>query len=149
MIRRQLLPLAALAAAGCYTYTPAPSADIPPGREIRASLTDAGSVQLGSLIGPRAAAIEGRFAARTDTTITVSVSQVTRFDGSEETWRGERVIVPRSAFAAVQRRQFSRARTAGLTGTLLAAAVLAVRSFGSEEGIPGGGTGNPGPGTGQ
>ena len=135
--------------AGCYTYADTAPAAVPVGTAVRVALSDSGSLQLAPLVGPRAAALEGRFAARTDTAFTVAVRQLTRFDGSDEGLRGERVRIPAAATTGLQRRSLSRGRTAGLTAGVVAVAALAIRAFqGSEDVTRGTGRG-PGGGAGQ
>ena len=142
---RIFVPLFSLALAGCYTYAGTPAADVPVGREVRVALTDSGSAAVAELVGPRAATLEGRFVARAPDAFTMNVAEVTRFDGSSEGWRGERVTLPQPTVKWVQRRSFARGRTAGLTAGLLAVAFVTVRAFqGSEDISRGGGRGGGG-----
>ena len=145
----KLLPLLPLVLTGCYTYANSSVGDVPVGREVRVALTDSGSLRLAALVGPRASALEGRLAARADTAATLAVHQVTRFDGTSESWNGERVALPAAALRTVQRRTLSRGRTIGLAAGLVGTALLAVRAFQGSENLERGGGLGGGAGTGQ
>ena len=146
---RKLTPLLSLALAGCYTYAAAPATEIPVGRDVRLALTDSGSAAMAALVGPRAATLEGRFVGQAPDALTMTVAEVTRFDGSAEGWRGERVTFPAPTVKWVQSRTFARNRTLGLTAGIVGAALLAVRAFGGGEDVTGGGGRGGGGGAGQ
>ena len=129
---------------GCYTYTPVASvasAGLPEGTPAQVELTDLGAATLAGAIGPRGRAIEGVVRQVTDSTVTLSATTVRRRDGSEESWNGEAVAVPRTLIAGVGRRTLSPGRTAGALAAVAVAVALLVRSFGG--GSNGGSTGGP------
>src|SRR5688572_28607975 len=119
--------LAAIALAGCYAHVPCGSAPAV-GRAVRAELTDAGSVAVASIVGPRVAAIDGRVVAQDDSTVALAVTSTRRRNGVEDPWNGERVVVRRAFVSAVQERVFSRRRTAvaALVAAAAGAAVYAL-----------------------
>jgi hypothetical protein len=117
---------AALAAAalgfntGCYSYVAVPASQETSGRELRIKLADASAADLARYLGPRAASLEGKLVERSDTSVTVSVTNVTRVNGVEETWPGDAVLLPRAAIASLETQRISKTRS------ILTAAVIAV-----------------------
>ena len=138
--------LAAGLLCSCYTYrnTPVESAALL--APVRVELTDSGSQELTSQVGPRSVMLEGVLAARSDTDLTFDVSALTRTNGVEETWHGEHVKVPFSSVSRIQRRKFSPLNTGLFIAGLVAGGFLV--KLGADDGnivrVPGGG-----PGTGQ
>ena len=115
--------------AGCYTYAPLGTRTPEPNIEVRAQLTDEGTEQLGRLLGPNPVAVEGRVVGSTDQDLTLAVRAVTQRGGVENYWQGERVTLPRSGIATMQRRELSRRRSYLLAGGALAALVAAFIAF--------------------
>src|SRR6476661_9368442 len=99
--------LGALLLCGCYTYRNESVGDAALLTPIRVELTDEGSQEITKQVGPRGMMLEGVLAARTDSDLVFDVSALTRTNGAEETWHGERVTVPASSVSRIQRRQFS------------------------------------------
>lgn len=148
-MRRAAIAMLLLLTSGCYAYTTVPPTDLTPGggRELRLTLTDAGSAELWRVLGPRAEAVDGRVTARDSSAFSVAVAQVVRSSGTEERWSGELIRVPQPAVARVQSRRFSTARTMLVAGglaviTYAVARIVDTRSdIGSTGGRPGtGGT---------
>src|SRR4051812_5589894 len=129
----------------CYGYYPVTPPG-PVGRQVEVTLTDSGAVVLARQIGPFAEAVSGRVAADSANNVIVSMSGVRQRDGSETSWKGERVSIPLPLVSRVSERRFSRARTL-LFGGAAAVALIAVRSalggsgFGSSGSGQSGGTG--------
>lgn len=151
-IRRSRLGTCALATAtllstACHTYTPVTGQGIEPGGVVRVRLTDRGAVDVTSSVGPYARAIEGRVSSVTDSTVVLSVIELTRANGQEETWRGESVAVPRSGVAEMATPKVSRSRSWLLAGGLLAgAAALGAVIGGTDGGVSKGSGGSSGGG---
>src|SRR5689334_21879974 len=99
---RVALMSAALSA--CYRYTPIDSPTPGTGTTVRVRLTDEGAVKLGPLVGNRIEYVDGTVVAAADTALTVSVTGTVDRTGTEVTWRGERVTLPRPAIAGFERR---------------------------------------------
>jgi hypothetical protein len=142
-IRAGIAPVLCLMSA-CVSYvtTSAPSQ----GDRVRIRLTDAGSVQLSSMIGARAESISGSIVEKQDTAWVLSVNQVERRSGSFEPWKGERVVIPTNAGLPPEKKKLSVVRTSFLIGGIVAGlgAILAAGGFealtgGSGGGGPGGG----------
>ena len=115
---------------GCYTYTPINPTAAPAGQRSRVQLTEAGSFAIAQYIGPYGNALDGRITQRDDSGLVMSVTQVTRRSGVEESWRGEPVRVPNSAVAAVSIPKFSRSRSALMAGGIVATALVLAASLG-------------------
>jgi hypothetical protein len=110
--------------AGCYSYAPVATAEAPPGKEIRVTLSEQGAAELARFLGPRAASLEGRVVTRSDSGVTLSVTTITRANGVEETWPGDQVAIPRAAVAAAQARRVARTRSLLLTAAIIAGGIL-------------------------
>lgn len=137
--------VAAVLLCSCYTYrnTPVESATLL--APVRVELTDSGSQELTKQVGPRSVMLEGVLAARSDSDLTFGVTALTRTNGVEETWHGERVTVAVSSVSRMQRRKFSAMNTGLFIAGLVAGGFLV--KLGADDGnvvrIPGGG---PAPG---
>jgi len=130
----------------CYGYYPTAGAQ-PSGREVQLTLTDSGAVVLAAQIGPAAEAISGHVQTDSANRFVLAVSDVRQRDGNEVSWKGERIVVPRSLIARVEERRFSRGRTGLFSGAVAVALVSLRQAFhgtgGSSpgSGLPGGGVG--------
>ena len=141
---RSSLAAAALAVnVGCYSYVPVDGTSLAAGKELRVNLSDSGSAALAPYTGPLTGAIDGRITEVNDSTLVVSVAQLTRRNGVEETWRGETVRVPRTGVASVERHQLARGRSALLVGGIAAAAAVIALSLGGGDLLGGRGSGGP------
>jgi hypothetical protein len=134
----RIAPLGVLLLCGCYVNVPlATSPD--PGTRVHVQLTDAGSVDLARYLGPNVIAVDGRLLDGTDSSISVSVNQVSMRSGDEQFWKGETVNLPRRAIAFIQRKKLSPWRSGLIAGAFVAGIAL----------ISGGGGGNTGGGGGS
>jgi hypothetical protein len=118
--RRYRVAMAAVVVAmlnACYDYLPPPSGTPIVGTAVRAALTDAGSVQLATAIGPRVASLDGQVERADGDSLVLNVTSMTLANGTENAWGGERVAIPSSLISSLRERQLNRPRT------LLAAAV--------------------------
>lgn len=136
-MRRSAIAVLLMLTTGCYTYTTVPSTELAPERELRLTLTDAGSAELWRVLGPRAEAVHGHVTARDSSAFSVAVAQVVRSSGVEERWAGELVRLPQPAVARVQTRRFSTTRTLMMAGGLAAITFAVTRLFDSSEDITG------------
>jgi len=114
----------------CHGYAASSPATVPTNAPVRVQLTDRATVDLAGALGPSVHLVRGRLTERGDSTLTLHVSSVTRYDGTEESWRGEPVRVPLAAVARLEREQLSRARSGLLVGGVAAALALAAAVFG-------------------
>ncbi len=134
----------ALLLCGCYTYRNAAVSDAAMMAPVRVELTEEGSQELTRQVGPRGSMLEGVLAARSDSGLVFDVSALTRTNGVEETWHGERVSVLSSSISRIQLRKFSVINTglfvAGIVagGYLLRTAAGAGNVIGKPAGPPSG-----------
>ncbi len=141
----RLLPLAALGMlAGCYFYEPLRTVEPQVGTRVAAELTGHGSDTLARYVGPQVTTLRGYVVSAESTNVMLSVMSVTDRRGQEQSWRGERVRVPRLAIQDFQQRRFSLGRTLLLSALLAGGSVVAWEMF--QQGSRGGSL--PGPGGG-
>jgi hypothetical protein len=146
-LRRRVLAALLVASVGCRAYTQVASDGIGSGRLVRVRLTDTGSVQMAPRIGPRGTALEGTLVVSDDSSLTLVTRAITRANGDDERWPGERVQVRRSAVAGVDMVKTSVRRTALLTAAVLTGLALLRATIG-DGGSVSGGRGGPGSGSG-
>jgi hypothetical protein len=144
---RRLAPIACVLASGCYIATTTPPAGVATGQQVHLELNDEGTRQLTGVLGPRTLSLDGRVTARTDTSLDVAVTDITRIGGGEETWHGASITVPTRALGRTQARRFAAVQTVLVAGLGVATLFFAARALkGSEDlgsGTRGGGQ-NPG-----
>jgi hypothetical protein len=137
----------ALLLCGCYTYSNEAVSDATLMAPVRVELTEQGSQQITSQVGPRGSMLEGVVAAKSDSALVFAVSALTRFNGVEETWHGEHVTVPTFSVAKLQQRRFSALNTGLFVAGLVTAGFL-VKTV-SDPGNVGRSSGGPPSGPGQ
>ena len=134
-----LAAVAGLIGSGCFGYYQPSTADLE-GRRVQLSLNDAGSALLAPQLGPSVADVEGILAEDSAGVLALSVLGITRRDGQENSWRGERVPIPRAVVTSVTERRFSRARTVLFVAGSAIGIYATKRAFGGA-----GGSNAPGP----
>jgi len=134
---------------GCYTFKPLQTSVPATGNRMAVVLNDRGRFTLGDRLGSAVDRVEGLLVEVDSMGVTLEVYRTTDLRGTDATWTGERVRVPKDAITGYQERQFSRRRTYLLVGTLvgaIAATMLAVKfdlfSGFTREDPDGGATGN-------
>jgi hypothetical protein len=127
----------AAGASGCYRLTPIEGPTPAPGREVRLSLSDEGSVRLAPLIGPRISAIDGRAMESSDTALVVAVEAVVARGGRSMPWSQERLSVPRSAVSAIRTRTLDRKKSWIVAGLSVVGALALGDVFGLGTGFDG------------
>lgn len=132
-------------ATGCYTYVPRWEGMPLEGTFVAARLSDRGRAELANRIGPGARQITGRVTSVSDTSLALSVSEVTYIPASVTRWNGELVIIPRDVVSGIQERKLSKSRSWLAVGAAAAAVVfistIAISGFGSDppsDKLPGG-----------
>lgn len=133
--------VASASAAACYDYSASADPVARPASELRFTLTDLGSAELASQIGPRVESVDGRVHRATADTVVLAVTHTVARDGRETDWRGEPVTIATRQVATVRARRLSPTRTAIAAAVGVGAAVgvlLASRGSSSSGGI-----GNP------
>jgi hypothetical protein len=140
---KNLLVLAAFPLLGaCYEYSPFTPTSDTLGKPIRAELTDGGTAHAVAFVGPGADYIDGNLASLTDSTVTISVTDLGRQNGSEESWKGEPVTLAKADVSSMSLRKSSASRSAALTALVVGGAALVARAVKGSEGtiktVPGG-----------
>src|ERR1700694_5632224 len=121
--RRTIGVLTVATMGACYTSHPLESFPPAVGNDLVAMLTDTGSAQMASVVGPRVTGLSGRYLGQSGDTLLLSVKTVIKQDGNEEFWKGEQVGVPRSTVSSLSRREFSSAKSGAIVAALVAALV--------------------------
>ncbi|HXT15100.1 MAG TPA: hypothetical protein VN706_05690 [Gemmatimonadaceae bacterium] len=120
---------------GCYGYESAPRTAVRPGQSVRVTLTPAGAAALAGSIGPGATSLDGRIVRRTDTELTLALTQVARGpDQPEEFLQNEPLTMSFANGETFAVRGLDKTRTA-LTVGGIAALVIAGKAFISQPGI--------------
>ena len=120
-------------------------ADAPLMTPVRVELTEAGSQEITRQVGPLGSMLEGVITVKSESTLVFGVTTLTRTNGVEETWHGERVTVPPSYVSRIQLRKFSRLNTALFIAGLVAGGLL-VKTAADADNIIRSPGGPPGPG---
>jgi hypothetical protein len=131
---------------GCYVYEPVTTASPPTGRAVRLTLTDAGTANLASELGPSVEAVGGKLIGDTSDAYVLALSDSRKRNGVEIDWRGEQVSISKSLIATIQQREFSRARTTFVAAGLIAALFVARQTLWGPGGVFGSAPPGPGPG---
>jgi hypothetical protein len=136
--------------AGCYAYFPKTPAEVTPNTIVAANISDVGRVAIGERVGTEVSAIEGLVVARSDTALSLMVSEVRFLNGLSNHWQGQEVSLRPIDVKSLSQRTFSRSRTVimlgGVTASVLAA-VLGLNFLGvlSGDSPPDKGGGSPPP----
>lgn len=124
----------------CHTYSPMQDVAPVAGRAVALELNDRGRVLVGGQLGESVMTVEGLMVGSTDSAVTLRVSRTVMLQGSQITWNGEQVAIPRDGVRGFRTRSFSRGRTvlmavAVVTGLALigAALSLAVGGLGRDD----------------
>jgi hypothetical protein len=121
---RRAIGVITLATTGaCYTSLPMESFPPAVGNDLVAMLTDTGSAELASVVGPKVTGLSGRYLGLAGDTLLLSVKTVIKRDGNEEFWKGEQVGIPRSDVASLSKRRFSSVKSGVIVGGIVAAVV--------------------------
>jgi hypothetical protein len=144
---RKPTPILLALVAGCYSYqpieTPAPALRT----RVQADLTDAGSVQMASQIGPGISSVRGEVIESDSQAVLLALTSVVGRNEQEVFWAGEQVRIPLTSVARLQQRRFAASKTMVFGGAFLGSLLLAVEAFtgpgsGGGGGGSGGGSGN-------
>lgn len=100
----------ALFVAGCHTYRPV-TGEPQTGRVFRAELTDAGTAELGRLLGLGVGRVEGRLVGSNPDQLRFGVTMTETRSGTDNIWRGEEVAIPRNSISTIREKKLSRSLT--------------------------------------
>lgn len=130
--------------AGCYSQVPVRWDALPQNKEVEVALDVTRTASLAADLGPRAQQLEGRVAGRTDSTLTVAVTAITRTSGVAESWPGSEVVLPASAIERVTVRKLSAVRSAIVAAAIVGGGTLLGAAVGGPSSQPGGRNGGGG-----
>lgn len=132
---------------GCYSYVRSPAAPVS-GREFSLNLSDAGSAQMASTLGPGVLTVRGRVIAVDDQRVEVAATSVVRRD-KEERWSREILVIPRNLISSVDERKMSPMRSAAFAGAIIAGSFIIRQTLAEVLGEPhqSGSSPKPPPGT--
>ena len=117
---RLLVVAATPVLAGCFAYVPAQMEGVPAGQEVRVQLSRRGMAELPVEIAQDDGYLRGSYAGQGGDSVRVQVAVAARQVGFLNQELRQEVRVPTAEVVQIERREFSRGRTA-----LLAAAVVA------------------------
>ncbi|MDQ6716787.1 MAG: hypothetical protein M3Z17_00400 [Gemmatimonadota bacterium] len=120
---RKFTALVVLVANACYTAVPLTTERPPQGTVLIVSLTDAGSAQMASVLGPKSSGLSGKYLGESGDSLLLGVASVLQQSGNESFWQGERVGVPHSLIATLRERKASVTKSALIVGALVAVLV--------------------------
>jgi hypothetical protein len=132
---------------GCYSYRSLEGPTPALGTQVAADLTDAGSLQLASQIGPGITRVRGEVVESQPEALFLALSSVLGRNEQETFWSGEQVRIPLITVARVQQRRFALGKTVLFGGTVVGGLLAAIKAFegsGNGGGLSGGG-GGPSP----
>lgn len=143
---RRLVALFLIGTLGCFSYVRSPTPEPTGGQEVRAELTDNGTVDMARVVGPGVTALRGNVAGMTSDSLSLRMTSVEKRNGSEEFWAGEMVTVPTSEVARLSVRKLSPGRTALFVSALVGASWAVVAAIVTNNGVGGGTSPKPPPG---
>ena len=124
-MRRLWLALPALSTmalqTGCFRYVPLVASAPQPGEHYTFDISDQGRVGLADRLGPGVLKVEGLLVRQADDAYIVSVAGIESIAGGSAHWSGEQVPVREEYIRSVERREFSKGRTAAAIGAAAAA----------------------------
>ena len=115
---------------GCYNYLPLRRSQLVPSTYLTVTLTESGSEELTTYLGPGVLVVRGRFLSTTDRGLALSVSSVETRPGDILEWKGETVIVPGEFVRSVHERHVAAGKTVLLAGASVVGFFAAYAAFG-------------------
>jgi hypothetical protein len=135
-----------LLVAGCYNYLPLENPAPASGTRVAADLTDAGSLEMASQVGPGAASVRGDVVESDPSGLLLALRAVLGRNEQETLWNGEQVRIPLTTVARLQQRRFALGKSILFGASIVGGLFGAMKAFegGGSGGITGGG-GGPAP----
>jgi len=97
---------------GCYTYRPLPSTPPETGSRVSAELTDQGSIEMTSQLGPGVTQVQGEVLPSDSIALRLAILTTANNRGIESDWQREQVAIPVNALGRLEQRKFSVSQTA-------------------------------------
>ncbi|MEX2526927.1 MAG: hypothetical protein WEA09_04755 [Gemmatimonadota bacterium] len=123
---------------GCYSYRPLIGVDPAPTDEVRVRLADAAATQLSQRVGVPLRSVEGTVLRVPADTLFLDVGWGSLYTGTVFEGRRDTLSFGRSQILELDRREFSRGRTALVAGALVGAGVWIIRAISGSGGTSGG-----------
>lgn len=130
-MRKRFVAGLLLSCCACQAYTPIALEPDATGRIVRVTLTPVGSAASFGKLGTGVGQLEGRLGGIDDSTLTMSVSQVSRLGSDADRWTGENVTIPRSSVASIEMRHLAVGRSLLAAGAVVGGTILVGQSIGS------------------
>jgi hypothetical protein len=138
---------AVLLVTGCYNYYPLENPAPASGTRVAAELTDAGSIEMSSQIGPGVTSVHGEVVESSSDALTLALTSVMNRNEQEMPWNGEQVRIPLTTVARVEQRRFAVVKSILFAGAIVGGLFAATQAFETADRGGGGGGGGGGPGT--
>ncbi len=120
---------AGVAVTACYTYRPLAITAPQPGTPIAATLTETGSQELASYLGPDVRVVRGRCLGSADGVLAIAVTSIELDRGTTLSWQGEAVKLPERLIARVDEPRLAKGRSALVAGSSVAALAAVYGAF--------------------
>jgi hypothetical protein len=114
---------------GCYSYVPSTAAPAA-GAEVAVFLTDRGRAAVGDRVGPEMDQLRGRLLSSSSDSLIIAMLESVTLRGESTKWGEERIAVNRDHIGSIRTKQFSRARSSIVAGSVGAATVVFVVASG-------------------
>jgi len=101
-----------LLTAGCYTYRPLPATGPETGQRVSAELTDQGSIDMSSQLGPGVTQVQGEVLPSDSTALRLAILMTANNRGIESDWQREPIAIPTNALGRLEQRKLSYGQTA-------------------------------------
>ncbi|HET9984396.1 MAG TPA: hypothetical protein VFQ38_12440 [Longimicrobiales bacterium] len=121
--------VAAAGSAACFRYVPVQPAAVRPTEDVRVALSDSAAVRLVSELGAYTGELEGRLAPQHGDSLSLSILIGREYRGVALDQVRQTLFLGRGEVVAVQRREFSRGRTALVLGGVLAGFVAMAQAI--------------------
>ena len=112
-----------LSSGACTTYTSIGAIPAPTSETIRLSLTDAGQGEVLGPLGTRVKSVEGQVCSVSDSTVTMSVTEVGRVLADPETFHGETVAIASRYIVGIERKHVQVRRSLMIAGAIVGGAL--------------------------
>lgn len=133
-----LLLALGLGAGGCYSYQPLIGVDPAPTEEVRVRLADAAATQLSQRVGVPLRSVEGTVLQVPTDTLFLDVGWGSLYTGTVFEGRRDTLSFHRAQILELDRREFSRSRTALVAGAVVGAVVWIIQAVSGSGGTSGG-----------
>ncbi|MDQ6689931.1 MAG: hypothetical protein M3Z18_05435 [Gemmatimonadota bacterium] len=118
---------------GCANYVLVSDAPSTASRDVRLTLSENAAGTSFGPIGSSVRQVEGTVVAANDSAISIAVANVVRRTGSDESWSGELVSIPRRSISSMEAKRFSFSRTLATVGAVVAGGLIARTAIGGGE----------------